>query len=342
MMLKKAMRKQGKGKGGDRRMEDDAEHGGASAEVGEDEEKQPKEGFMKSLLKDKAAQKIFPVFWLICVSMALFQYLMELRPTSYKAAPTASLLFECGVPLSLLLFASVALMDPGKLPTRAKGHTGVEEIMKALDSGVPESQMPDVSRLCTTTWVLKDLRTKYCTETCACIEEFDHYCIWLNAAIGKNNHRQFFGLAIAEWMTQVVHIYLLHSMALSLVPYESFFSWVFGVITGYPLLFLIALVQCLTAPWICMLIIHQGRLVAMNLTTNEMMNIHRYEHFWQIVGSPGMPMRKEHRNPFNKGGPFRNCFDFWWSRRRSQMVERVAGGCGSPGCEHDHHGHSHA
>merc|ERR1712232_1437384 len=134
----------------------------------------------------------------------MFEYLTDLRATSYEVAPTSSFLFELGVPLSLALFALVALKDPGKIPARAKGYSGVEELMKALDSNA--ESVPDVSRLCTTTWVLKDLRTKYCTQTGACVEEFDHYCVWLNCAIGKNNHRQFVCLAMVEWLTQVCHL----------------------------------------------------------------------------------------------------------------------------------------
>merc|ERR1719223_2161906 len=104
-------------------------------------------------------------------------------------------------------------MDPGKLPARTKGSSGVEELMRALDTDGPSNSMPDLSRLCTTTWVLKDLRTKYCAQTEACVREFDHYCVWLNCAIGRGNHRQFVFLACIEWLTQICHLYLLYNVA---------------------------------------------------------------------------------------------------------------------------------
>merc|ERR1719401_2921770 len=208
-------------------------------------------------------------------------------------------------------------MDPGKLPVRTRGHSGVEEIQKALDRDVPDDSLPDINRLCTTTWVLKDLRTKYCSSTCACVDEFDHYCIWLNCAIGKGNHRQFVGLAIVEFLTQSTHIYLIWAMSTTLVKYTSFGSWLFQVITGYPLLALITILQCVTAPWVLMLIIHQSRLIMMNLTTNEMMNMHRYEHFWKMtMAAPGR-FSKTYHNPFDKGGRVKNCLDFWWLKNRS-------------------------
>lgn len=297
-----------------------------------------REGFMKMISKaggDKTSQKAFPVFWLVCISMATFEYLMDLRTTSYQVAPTASLLFEVGVPLSLTLFFWVALMDPGKLPARTKGASGVEELMRALDNDGPPNSIPDINRLCTTTWVLKDLRTKYCAQTGACIQEFDHWCVWLNCSIGKQNHRQFMCLAITEFLTQVIHVYLLISMARALVPYQSIGQFFIGVLTGYPLLALIGCVQLFTCPFVLMLIVFQSRSIAMNLTTNEMMNANRYEHFWVTSTTAGR-MQKMFRNPFNKGSRVMNCLDFWWKLERSHLVPQghSHGAACKHGCKH--------
>lgn len=297
-----------------------------------------KESMLKTLFKDKAAQKLFPVFWIVCVSLALFQYITDLRVTGYQVAPIMSILFELGVPGSLLIFAWVALADPGKVPSRIKGNSGVEELMRNIDSDTPEDQQVDVSRLCTTTWVLKGLRTKYCVNTGACVEEFDHYCIWLNTAIGKRNHRQFIGLSIAEAITQACHLYLCWSVSLELVPYQTFWTWLCSVIFGYPLLFIIAFLHCLTMPWIFLLTFQHLRMIGSNITTNEMMNVQRYEHFW--VSMPGQPRRFV--NPFNKGGFLRNQLDFWWLRKRSQVNQKPQ--CCGTGCGHGHnlgHGHAH-
>lgn len=339
-LLKKLLKKSESSSSGSKGQEVDVE-------FGENEEAKPKkkQTLMQQMMKageDKTAQKAFPVFWLVCVSMALFEYLMELRLTSYQVAPTASMLFEVGVPLSLALFFYVALKDPGKIPPRPKGNSGVEELMRALDSDGPQDKVPDLSRLCTTSWVLKDLRTKYCAQTGACVEEFDHWCVWLNSSVGKNNHRQFMCLAIVEWLTQLIHVYLCWCMALALVSYQSFGSWLTGVVTGYPLLALVWLVQLLTLPFVLMLIIYQSRLIAMNLTTNEMMNAHRYEHFWMTAAVMPGRMQKVYRNPFNKGSIFKNCLDFWWFRSRSMVVPMTAmPGCHNAECNscHQHHHH---
>eukprot|EP00435_Cladocopium_sp_Y103_P017227 s1651_g4.t1 len=300
-----------------------------------DDKATKKAGFFKGLMQDQAAHKIFPVFWLVCVSLAVFQYIMDIRKASYEVAPTTSFMFEMLVPVTLAVFTFVALGDPGKVPSRPQGNSGVEELMKALDTDAADIDPPDVNRLCTTTWVLKGLRTKYCVQTGACVEEFDHYCVWLNNTIGKANHRQFVGLAIVEFLTQVMHIRLCLLMATTLVPYTSFGQFIWGVLTGYPLLTLIVLVHCITAPWVFMLTLHQARLVMMNLTTNEMMNMHRYEHFWVVRQMATGHAHKSFRNPFNKGSAWKNCLDFWWYRRRGEVVEQRMECCSHGSC-HSH------
>lgn len=265
---------------------------------------------------------VFPAFWMICVSLAVFEYITDLRTLSWVRAPTFALLFELGVPLSVFLFALVHFTDPGIVPRRPRGNSGVEDLMKALDGGAPEDDMLKASRLCTTTWVLKGLRTKYCTVTEACVEEFDHWCIWLNVAIGKGNHRAFMLLSAAEVFTQACHVYLCVVCASQLVLAESYWDWFLGLVAGYPLLLLMFFAHCLFAPWIFGLLLFQGMLVASNLTTNEQLNRHRYEHFWHT--DPVFQRNTRFRNPFSKGGPLANCFDFWWARKRSLTVAEMA------------------
>merc|ERR1719221_1752063 len=101
-------------------------------------EASPKEkgahGQMRNAWNDRNLQKAFPTFWLVCVSLALFEYLMDLRAAAWSVAPTTSFVFEIGVPLSVSFFAYVALIDPGKVPAKTPGASGVEELMRAIDA----------------------------------------------------------------------------------------------------------------------------------------------------------------------------------------------------------------
>eukprot|EP00930_Biecheleria_cincta_P052021 TRINITY_DN3723_c0_g2_i2.p1 TRINITY_DN3723_c0_g2~~TRINITY_DN3723_c0_g2_i2.p1 ORF type:complete len:569 (-),score=96.13 TRINITY_DN3723_c0_g2_i2:66-1682(-) len=243
--------------------------------------------------REKAQLNGPATFWLVCVSLASFQYLTDLRVESWELAPTAALAFELGIVTSLALFFSVMFADPGKVPSR---HCAVEDLLKSLRDP-PDGEMPDLSRLCTTTWVVKGLRTKYCSHTGACVEEFDHFCGWINVAIGKGNHRRFIFLAACEVLSQILHLYLCVQVARHLVSADTYTEWFYNA----GILFLLA---------------NHIYLIVVNLTTNEVINAHRYTHFWK---EDKITKRKVWNNPFNKGDPLRNCLDFWWFRRRSEL-----------------------
>lgn len=290
-------------------------------------------------LKKQAMGYMAPCFWMVCVSISFYQFLTEALPKAWIAAPISSAIYELGVPLSLALFFYVALTDPGKVPSKVRGASGVEELMRKLEQRGGENF--DVGRLCTTTWVLKHPRTKYCKVTGACVEEFDLFCRWLNVAIGKGNHRLFIIFACVEVVTQLAHLCICFQVALKLVPWRphdistplsmvasigeqdaisgfsqrafTYSAWVAQVFQQVPLTVMLGVLQGCTSPAIFMLIVHQLRLVSINLTTNETIDSRRYKHFWEITGD-GLTV---FRNPFDKGSIWRNCVDFWWLQRRS-------------------------
>jgi len=265
--------------------------------------------------RDKAMHNAAATCWIVCVSLATFQYLTDIRTIGWQFAPTCAMLFELGVPASMGFFFLTMFSDPGIVPARRKNASGVEDFMRELESN---SNSVDFSRVCTTTWVLKGPRTKYCQRTGACVEDFDHFCGWLNAAIGKGNHRQFIMLSMVEVATQIMHLILLWTAAGELVKSESRSEWLFGVLTEYPLLVLMAIVQGFTMPGVLFLMLNHLRMIALNVTTNEMINAYRYGHFWKTVETNGYP-KKVFSNPFNKGTVAANCLDFWWIRRRSDL-----------------------
>lgn len=267
----------------------------------------------------KASRYVFACFWLMCVSLAVFEYVTEQRHISWISNPRASLVFELGVPLSLILFLVVHLSDPGKVAVKPKTASGVEELMRDFKDK-PDTDFPDFNRLCTTTWIIKGHRMKYCKETGACVDEFDHFCGWLNVAIGKGNHRPFMFLAMIEATTQLCHLYICVMVALELIKKPSWSEWLWEALTSYPLLTLVTVVHGFTGPGILMLTLQQLRMVATNITTNEMMNAYRYRHFW--IEANG---KKEYNNPFDKGSCLMNCLDFWWLRRRTVRGDAPSG-----------------
>eukprot|EP00441_Pelagodinium_beii_P043418 CAMPEP_0197627214 /NCGR_PEP_ID=MMETSP1338-20131121/5878_1 /TAXON_ID=43686 ORGANISM="Pelagodinium beii, Strain RCC1491" /NCGR_SAMPLE_ID=MMETSP1338 /ASSEMBLY_ACC=CAM_ASM_000754 /LENGTH=557 /DNA_ID=CAMNT_0043197869 /DNA_START=35 /DNA_END=1705 /DNA_ORIENTATION=- len=260
--------------------------------------------------REKARSNIPCTFWLMCVSLALFEYLTDLRPLVYLLSPYAALAFELGVPTAVLLFYSVMFSDPGKVPARHKGKSAVEEIMAALKEG-SDSEVPDIDRLCFSTWVMKGLRQKYCKVTKACVEDFDHFCGWINVAIGKGNHRRFIFLAATEVTTQILHFYLCVLVLADQVTSTSVWNWIYNAVMQWPGVCFMMVVQGVSAPGIIFLLGAHLMMIVQNLTTNEQINWTRYKHFFEEEGS-GDYKRRVFKNPFNKGNVFRNCYDFWW------------------------------
>ncbi|CAK0795448.1 unnamed protein product [Prorocentrum cordatum] len=145
-----------------------------------------------------------------------------------------------------------------------------------------------MQRLCTTTWVFKGPRTKYCKNTGACVDEFDHWCVWLNNSVGRGNHRPFVCLAAVEVSTQYCHLLLCFVVLRSSLQLEGAgpLTWFSIVATNQPITLLVCMVQCLTAPMIHILVTQQLFYVAVNKTTNEAINAKRYGLIRAMRSSP--------------------------------------------------------
>jgi hypothetical protein len=76
--------------------------------------------------------------------------------------------------------------DPGLVDTREKDFFEVME-QSLQEGGGP----PNATLYCRTTLVKKPLRSKYCASSGYVVARMDHYCVWLNSAVGYKNHRTF-------------------------------------------------------------------------------------------------------------------------------------------------------
>eukprot|EP00439_Symbiodinium_sp_Y106_P016118 s3517_g2.t1 len=68
------------------------------------------------------------LFWLCCVSIACLEFLLDLSTSAATLLPSTAMAFQAGVPLCLLVFATIAFSDPGKAPVRVKGNSAVEDL----------------------------------------------------------------------------------------------------------------------------------------------------------------------------------------------------------------------
>jgi hypothetical protein len=276
-------------------------------------------------------EKIGPFFpgvvWIICVSLTVLEYIMHIRKMAWGSwwLWVPAFMFECGVPVSLGLFFYVARGDPGIVPFQ----NGPEFLLRSLKSG---QEIP-AKRLCTTSWVLKDLRTKYCKQTGACVQEFDHFCDFTNCAIGKKNHRIFLVLLMIEPATQLLYLFLCAwivywTQGVPSSAYDPASSWMDAgttVITSwatwalesgwrYPLMTMNTGIHCASISFLLYLLASQFYIIANNVTQNDLHNWDRYDHLWQNDSKD-----PAHKNCFNKGDAIINTLDFWWFRQRREV-----------------------
>lgn len=265
----------------------------------------------------------FGVFWLMCVSITVFEYILDSQILAEQYCPVLAAIFERGVFFSLVLFFSIVLGDPGKVTAKIGARpNGLDAYLRLLREGVPV----EATRLCTTTWLLKDLRTKYDIWSGACIQEFDHFCNFTGCVIGRNNHRRFIILATIEPLTQLCYIGISAVVAyrdigfphdldeIFWLPYNMAVMFPTAVMT-YPLMTVVTLVNMGTSAMVFQLLAQQATLISLNWTVNETMNADRYSHMW-VKDACGNRSKK---SPFNKGDVLENWKDFWWGRQRADV-----------------------
>jgi len=252
--------------------------------------------------------------WVCCVSFTVLEYILDVRQLVWESwyLRWGAFAFECLLLASVVLFFYVSRGDPGKVPLREYG-SGPETFLRALRSG---QEIP-AKRLCTTTWVLKDLRTKYCKRTGACVQEFDHFCDFTVCAIGKRNHRSFIILLMIEAAAQCWYLFLCAMIVWQTrgIPATVWDCpmWAWNNAWQYPLMVMGAGIHCASLPFVGYLLASQAYMIANNATMNELSNFARYDHLWVDFDTPKLS------RIFDKGDPIRNCLDFWWYRERSEV-----------------------
>lgn len=262
--------------------------------------------------------RMFPLVWWCCVLLCVLQF-WRMRDTSWALTPLAAALFEVATPLMAVSFLCAACLDPGRVQARTRHSSGVEEVMAVLSGPDGSSSNACFDRLCLTTWVLKGLRTKYCTRTGVCIEEFDHFCVWMNAPIGRGNHRVFVCHNCLQVLVLWVHFFACFRWWYELreAQYKATADiGTLAVAADNPLLALVLVIDVGALVKVGALAWSQISGILSNLTTNERINLHRYKHFW--VNELSGQADSGFVNPFDKGSAWLNWMDFWWLRRRQE------------------------
>ena len=292
------------------------------------------------------SQKGMAVFCLaiVCGLTLMFVNLVVVGPLGSPRVDVALAAWSWMVVISsvtgLIFFWRVANTDPGFVSTRAQlaakslrsASSSVENLVHDVDDiekggGVsseitssassaslkwldhPELWAGNWERLCVTCKIVKPAGTKHCQIAKRCVRRFDHYCPWMGNTVGAKNHRDFVIFLILETFAMIVSLLVAVVRVWEENPSEKQRSK-----TG--ILFFVACDVSVLIP-VLLLVSSQLAQVARNITTNELMNLHRYAYLRAADGT--------FKNPFDKG-VFKNVVSFFCvdAARRTREFEEKA------------------
>ncbi|XP_023117732.1 palmitoyltransferase ZDHHC12-A isoform X2 [Amphiprion ocellaris] len=225
------------------------------------------------------------------VTVVLFLHDTDLRRCEERGELLLPALFFLLVVLSVLLYFTVSLMDPGFVLTdTVKGVHGSSE---ETESMIPESSTPRLRR-CGFCLLQQPMRAKHCQTCKRCVRRFDHHCPWMENCVGERNHRWFVVYLLVQLLVLLWALHVALSGISSGVTWELWFRG-----NGF-LLAALAVVGVFSVVVALLLGCHLY-LVSVNCTTWEFMSRHRISYLKTF---------RDEENPFDRG-VFCNLWDFF-------------------------------
>ncbi|XP_014867914.1 PREDICTED: probable palmitoyltransferase ZDHHC12 [Poecilia mexicana] len=225
------------------------------------------------------------------VTLILFLHNTDLRRCEERGELLLPALFFLLVLLSVLLYFTVSLMDPGFVLTDTfKGGQGSDEEMESM---IPQPSTPRLRR-CGFCLLQQPMRAKHCKTCKHCVRRFDHHCPWIENCVGERNHRWFVVYLLVQLL---VLLWALHIALSGVSPGVTWDLWFRA--NGF-LLAALAVVGVFSGVVLLLLGCHLY-LVSINCTTWEFMSRHRISYLKNCGGE---------ENPFDRG-VFCNLWDFF-------------------------------
>ncbi|MED6237822.1 Palmitoyltransferase ZDHHC12-B [Ataeniobius toweri] len=225
------------------------------------------------------------------VTLILFLHNTDLRRCEERGELLLPALFFLLILLSVLLYFTVSLMDPGFVLTdTVKGGQGSNEEMESM---IAQSSTPRLRR-CGYCLLQQPMRAKHCQMCKRCVRRFDHHCPWIENCVGERNHRWFFAYLLVQLL---VLLWALHIALSGISPGATWELWLRanGFLLG-------ALTMVGVFSWVTLLLLGcHLYLVSINCTTWEFMSRHRISYLKNC---------EDEENPFDRG-VFCNLWDFF-------------------------------
>jgi len=184
--------------------------------------------------------------------------------------------------------------------SRGGGGGGANE---RLD--IPALWAGNWSQLCVTCKIIRPLGSKHCSQCNRCVARFDHYCPWVGNTIGKRNHPHFVTFLLLETAAMIV------AQGVAIARVSNTEQSIAHFISLAPSVFVFMVLNVSVLLPVAVLCGAQLNQVLVNLTTNEMANMHRYRY-----------LHKDGRfhNPFDRGW-YKNTQNFFCNKDRDHEIE---------------------
>ncbi|XP_013855394.1 palmitoyltransferase ZDHHC12-B isoform X4 [Austrofundulus limnaeus] len=219
------------------------------------------------------------------VTLILFLHDTELRKQEETGQLVQPVLFVLLVLVSVLLYFTVSLMDPGFILS--------DDPDLQFSLGVSEEQQDMIGpgskslrqRRCGHCLLQQPMRSKHCQTCHHCVRRYDHHCPWIENCVGEQNHRWFVVYLAVQLL---VLVWALHITWTGLVLVPGLSPWLRS--NGVLLVVLVLLV--LLALVVLLLLGSHLYLVSLNTTTWEFMSRHRISYLKHCGAE---------QNPFDRG-----------------------------------------
>lgn len=222
----------------------------------------------------------------------------------------------------VLLFKA-AFTDPGYINAPSINAENLENMLR---DGLNESNF------CQSCLHRKPLRSKHCAICDCCVARFDHHCPWIFNCVGYKNHHYFWLWLCSIVVDHVLLEFLLVKYWVLLPDLPSFWTvepYVL-LLTEHRYMTVITVMNSLHLIWEGALFLSNTYNIAVNITTNEAINWHRYDYMYRLISPEtgrayGRVLSKFDIGCINNFKQFLHLSPYAvdWSTYRASMVEMV-------------------
>lgn len=239
----------------------------------------------KSLFKSGCLVRTAHVILTWIITLILFLHNTDLRRCQERGDLLQPLVFSSVLLLSVLLYFTVSLMDPGFVLSDSQTETASGDGDEELEAMIPQEQNSIKQRRCGYCFLLQPMRARHCKWCKRCVRRFDHHCPWIDNCVGELNHRWFLLYLCVQFTAVCWGLQSAWSGFISAPSWQQWFTQNVFLLVAFAVTAVFSVVLLL------LLCIH-AYLASVNCTTWEFMSRHRILYLKHVDSE---------ENPFDRG-----------------------------------------